>query len=78
MTTNLRETLSRIEALPDSALLTEDEAAAFLRLAAQTLANDRSTRRLGIPFCRLGRAIRYQKGGIAHWLDVRTVRNKAE
>lgn len=78
MATTLQETLSRIAVLPDNALLTEGEAAAFLRLAAQTLSNDRATRRLGIPFCRLGRAIRYQKCDIAHWLEVRTVRQDAE
>jgi excisionase family DNA binding protein len=74
MSSPLHETLARIEALPDIALLTQDEAAAYLRLAAQTLANDRTTHRLGIPFIRMGRAIRYPKAEIDNWRESRTVR----
>jgi len=69
----LHEILAHIETLPDSALLTEDEAAAYLRLASQTLANDRATHRLGIPFCRLGRTIRYPKGDVFNWRKSHTV-----
>jgi predicted DNA-binding transcriptional regulator AlpA len=73
----LRELLVRIEAMPNSALLTEAEAAAFLRLARQTLASDRVTGRLSIPYCRLGRSIRYPKGEVSSWRDSRTVRAAA-
>jgi Helix-turn-helix domain len=74
---SLHQILAHIEALSDSALLTEDEAAAWLRLSPQTLANDRAKHRLGIPFCRLGRAIRYPKLEISNWRDQRTVRPTA-
>ncbi|MGN6259609.1 MAG: hypothetical protein ACTHNO_02655 [Ralstonia sp.] len=70
---SLQEVLARVEALPDSSLLTEDEAAAFLRLAKQTLTSDRATQRLGIPYCRMGRAIRYPKGAISLWRNARLV-----
>jgi hypothetical protein len=73
----LREMLARIAALPSDALLTEEEAAAYLRLAANTLASDRVTGRLGVPYCRLGRAIRYPKGEVSTWLNARTVRPAA-
>ena len=77
MLVSLQQALAHIETLPDSALLTEDEAAAWLRLSSQTLANDRAKRRLGIPFCRLGRAIRYPKGEVSTWLSAHTVRPSA-
>jgi hypothetical protein len=77
MLPSLHETLAHIEALPDSALLTEYEAAAYLRLGLQTLTNDRATRRLGIPFCRLGRSIRYPKGEVFNWRQSRTVMTTA-
>jgi len=74
MQTALHDTLAHIDALPDNALLTPIEAAAFLRLAAQTLVNDRNRRTLGIPFVRMGRAIRYPKGEVKAWRESRTVR----
>ncbi|MGB8414979.1 helix-turn-helix domain-containing protein [Paraburkholderia sp.] len=77
MSPSLHQTLAHIEALSDSALLTPDEAAAWLRLSPQTLANDRATHRLGIPFARLGRAVRYPKGELSNWRNERTVRSTA-
>lgn len=60
--------LAEIHALPDEALVTADEAAAFLRMKASTLAWYRcmtGANNSGPPFTRIGRkAIRYRMGDL--------------
>lgn len=56
-----------------SPLLTTGEAAEYLRLAPVTLECDRSTRRLGIPFRKLGRRVLYHRADLDAWLQKRTV-----
>jgi excisionase family DNA binding protein len=57
----------------DSPLLKTDEAAEFLRLSPATLEQDRVTKRMRIPFRRLGRAVRYHKRDLERWLDQQLV-----
>ena len=54
------EYVARINPLPDDALLSSDEAAAFLNKTKGTLANWRA-RKIGPPFIGRGRMIWYQK-----------------
>lgn len=54
-------------------LLRPAQAAALLQLAVRTLANDRSSGRLGIPFVRLGGGIRYRRQDLAAWVSSRVV-----
>jgi hypothetical protein len=56
-----------------SPLLTEDQAAEILTLQPQTLATWRCTRRYGLPFVRVGRAVRYRLTDLENFLASRTV-----
>lgn len=53
---------------PDD-LLDTRSAAPVVGLAPATLELDRCRRRLGIPFIRCGRAIRYRRGDLLAWLN---------
>jgi excisionase family DNA binding protein len=53
-------------------LLTPAEAANLLRTTVDTLAVWRSTGRHGIPFVKLGRAVRYRRADLLAWLDARS------
>ena len=61
-------------------LLTEDEAADFLRLSPLTLKDWRkSTRRCGVPFVKIEwRAVRYRLSDVEAYLKRRTVRPRSE
>ena len=50
-------------------LIPPELAAKELNLPVSTLAMDRRNRRLGIPFFKLGRRVRYSKQQIQHWLE---------
>lgn len=50
-------------------LLRRVEAAAYLGLSPETLASDVTRKRLGIPFIRLGRAVRYRIADLDAWLN---------
>lgn len=50
-------------------LATEKVAAAKLGLSHYTLRNARSTGRLGIPFVRIGRAVRYRMEDLQAFID---------
>ena len=54
------------------ALLTEAEAADFLRLSARTLQAWR-IRIAGPAFVQVGRAVRYRRRDLIAWIDVNTV-----
>lgn len=55
-----------VDITSDQFLATAD-AARLIGLAQQTLASDRVSRRLGIPFHRFGAAVRYRRGDILAW-----------
>lgn len=65
------------KASEDSPLLTTIEAAAFLRLSPVTLESDRVTKRLRIPFRRLGRRVLYHRADLNRWLDQQLVTEAA-
>lgn len=52
--------------LPDQFLATAD-AARLIGLAEATLATDRVTGRLNIPFYKFGSAVRYSRGDLLDW-----------
>lgn len=54
-------------------LLTSKEAARLLGISEKTLRKDRSKHHLGIPFIRLGKAIRYDPYALLTWLQDRMV-----
>jgi len=55
-------------------LLTEAEAAAFLKFKPQTLRKDRSnkTKLLGLPFVKIGRSVRYRQEDLDRYIAQRT------
>ena len=57
--------------LPRSEYLTPEQAAEYLGIKPQTLANWRSTGRYGLPYLRAGRLIRYRRDALDRWLDSR-------
>ena len=48
----------------NSELLTREEAAEYLGISKSTLANWACTRKFTIPYCRVGRSVRYRKSDI--------------
>ena len=57
----MQRSLDELLKLPDEALVTDDEAAAVLRCATQSLANRRH-KRLPPGYVRVGASIRYEMG----------------
>lgn len=57
---------------PLEKLLPPNEAAAYLGNQPQTLAVWRSSGRYGLPFVRVGRAIRYRESDLKSWIEQRT------
>ena len=53
--------------------LKETEAAEYLNCAPITLAKDRCDQKLGIPFYKLGRSVRYKKADLDAWMEGRKV-----
>jgi excisionase family DNA binding protein len=51
----------------------ETEAAAYLNCAPITLAKDRCEQKLGIPFYKLGRCVRYRKDDLDAWMESRRI-----
>ena len=56
-----------------SGYLKESEAADYLNCAPITLAKDRCDRKLGIPFYKLGRSVRYKKADLDAWMEDRKI-----
>jgi excisionase family DNA binding protein len=54
-------------------LLTEDEAAALLRVEPQTLRLWRATGRYGLPFVKVGRCVRYRRCDLEKWIESRVI-----
>lgn len=63
--------IARTQDLSEDALLTEDEAAASLRISVRTLQAWR-LKATGPAFVRVGRAIRYRRGDIKAWIKLNT------
>ena len=59
-----RASVSSIEGLFDT-----ERAAHFLGMSTQFVEQDRSTRRHGIPFVKLGRAVRYRRADLEAWVQ---------
>lgn len=53
-------------------LLSRKQAADFLGLKPQTLAKWATTGQYGLPFVKVGRAVRYRQEDLERWLDERT------
>lgn len=60
-------------ALIPGRLLTPEEAAAKLNLSPKTLAKDRCTRQMGIPFVKFLRSVRYRDGDLDKFIADRVV-----
>ena len=58
--------------MPDSTLLDQPQAAAFLDLSEHALQIWRTTGRYGLPYIKLGRKIRYRLGDLRQFLASRT------
>lgn len=58
---------------PQSTLLDTDQAASILGFAPKTLAKDRCTREIGIPFVKLGRSCRYRLSDLEKFIADRVV-----
>jgi len=57
--------------LPRVEYLSPEEAAVYIGIRPQTLANWRSTGRYKVPFVRAGRLIRYRRADLDSWLASR-------
>lgn len=69
----LKKRLSiNLDALPDSHLLDDIDAAAVLNVSPGTLSVWRSTGRYNLPFVRIGRKIRYRAGDLRAFIAKRT------
>ena len=60
-------------AIATPALLTREQAAAYLGLAPQTLAVWAITGRYSLPTIKVGRCVRYRQSDLDAWLASRTV-----
>lgn len=58
-------------------LLTNDEAAAYIGVAPQTLTIWRCVKRYAIPYIKVGSRIRYRREDLDTWLASRTVGTQA-
>lgn len=62
-------TLAAIAAIPPTlVLMTTEQTAELLNCSPITLAVDRVRRRWKVPFCRVGRCIRYDRAAVLRWL----------
>jgi predicted DNA-binding transcriptional regulator AlpA len=58
-------------------LFTENETAALLGTAPDTLAVWRCTRRYSLPYVKIGRLVRYRESDVIAFLESRTIRPQA-
>lgn len=64
------ENLERLVA-GNPGLLTEQEAAAYLKISPGTLSVWRSTGRYALPFVKVGHKVRYRLNDLNSWIDSR-------
>jgi predicted DNA-binding transcriptional regulator AlpA len=70
--------MEQADAIRDESLLTPEETAKVLSVAEQTLAVWRCTKRVDLPYIKLGKkSIRYRKSDIERFLTDNTVRMDA-
>ena len=55
-----------------SALMTSEEAAAYIGVKPQTISVWRTAGRYALPFVKVGRLVRYRKADLDRWLASRT------
>jgi predicted DNA-binding transcriptional regulator AlpA len=67
-----------LDALPDSTLLTDLQAAQALGVKAGTLSVWRTTGRNNLPYIKCGRLVRYRAGDLKEWLARRCRTNSGE
>lgn len=58
---------------PQSNLYSNEEAAAYLGVATNSLAVWRATKRYGLPYVKVGRLVKYRKSDLDAFLESRTV-----
>lgn len=63
---------------PTNELLSREQAAEYLGVAAQTLAVWACTGRHNLPFVKAGRVIRYRRRDLDAWLEARLVSHTGE
>lgn len=61
------------EVLQSDPLIDEAEAASLLAIQPQTLALWRATKRYGLPYVKIGRAVRYRTSAVQAFIESRTV-----
>ena len=64
-----------IDALPHSALLGEAETAEILSIKRETLTTWRHTRKVDIPFCKIGRCVKYRAGDVRQFIQANMQRS---
>lgn len=57
---------------PSQQLLTTEQAAQFLNVSPATLETWRSTGAVAVPFCRIGKAVRYRLASLEDYLNENT------
>jgi len=65
--------MEHADAIRDESLLTPEETANLLSVAEQTLAVWRCTKRVDLPYIKLGKSVRYRKSDIECFLAENTV-----
>lgn len=64
--------LKEFESAPDSAIFSQETLCAIRHCSAATIERDRWAG-TGVPFIKMGRAVRYRKSDIVHWLQEQPV-----
>lgn len=67
-------TAAHVASIHLEALLTTEQAAAVLAVAPGSLANDRASAELGVPFVKIGSAVRYRAADLREFIDARVSR----
>jgi hypothetical protein len=62
-----------LDALPDTALLDDEQTAGFLSIRKTTLQVWRSTNRVQLPYVKVGRLVRYRAGDLRAFIESRVV-----
>lgn len=68
------QTMANMSVVDLECLLKPSQAAQVVNLAEKTLANDRVTHELGIPFVRIGTSVRYRPADLREFIEARLVR----
>jgi hypothetical protein len=74
----LSHSLADYKPIDNSDLLTEAEAAGFLKLGPKTLAVWRSTKRYPLSYIKVGRLVRYHMADIIDFLESRRIEGPAD